>query len=262
MSKGFIKLNRDALELLENDPDAFLLVCQIALRARRINSKFSKEKLQLGEALLGDFETIGLTEQRYRDVKRRLTHGKIATFKGTNKGTIGKLVDNSLCDINLECHNDQINDQKNERITTQQRTKNDPTTTNKEVKKLRSKEELTIVRSPPPTPKSENGGGGGGKRKIAFIYEGSISKKAYAASELSAKHEIPIRPDIIQRWIDDYGIDAVRLQFQATIAAVKKGKQIAGPAAYLSKRLINNHLTLEQQKSGEEYVDRSASAQC
>lgn len=102
VGSGFIKLKREAIELLTDDPDAFLLLTLIALRTKRSDSKIVKCKLKIGEALIGDYKCIGFTEKKYRRAIQKLKEGGLAAFKGTNKGTIATLSDSGLYDINLE----------------------------------------------------------------------------------------------------------------------------------------------------------------
>jgi len=129
MSNGFIKLQRSAQELFENDTDAFLLLTQIAFRALRKNSKYNSQNLQPGQALIGDYKSIGLTEQRYRDTKYRLEYKyKLISFKGTNKGTVATILDTTIYDINCEEENEQDTSYSYATIgTTKERTKNEQT---------------------------------------------------------------------------------------------------------------------------------------
>ncbi len=137
MSNGWIKLQRFAEELLDNDQDSYLLMSQIAFRALRKESIFNKHNLKPGQALIGDYLSCGLSEQRYRDAKTRIEKKyKFATFKGTNKGTIATLLNSEFCDINLESENEQ----KNETRTNRERTENEQRTTKEEEKKLRNEE--------------------------------------------------------------------------------------------------------------------------
>lgn len=80
--------------------------------------------LQAGEALLGDYKKCGFTEQEYRSAKERLAKYGFVTFKATYKGTIAKLADTRVYDVNI----------KGEQHT-EQRTSNGLTTTNKKGKK-------------------------------------------------------------------------------------------------------------------------------
>lgn len=129
-NNGYVKLMRRALDLLEEDPQAFLLISLIALRARWKEKAFNRNGLKIGQALIGDHNTVGLTRQQYRLVMRRLTHGKIATFQGTNKGTIATILDSTIYDINSPSVEPSSEPTKN-----QQRTNQEPLT-----KKVRKKE--------------------------------------------------------------------------------------------------------------------------
>jgi hypothetical protein len=102
--KGFIKFNRtpDATELLKH-PNEFTLLALIATRARRTTT-FSADNLQPGEALIGDYRACGLSESRYRTAKKNLEKWKFITTQATNKGTIARLINSSVFDINAnEC---------------------------------------------------------------------------------------------------------------------------------------------------------------
>ena len=99
MSAGFIKLRRteETLELLK-DHDAFILLTVIALRARRPD-EFNIHNLKSGEALIGDHDRYGLTQQQYRRAMRRLRRWGFATFKPTTHGTVATLVDARVYEI-------------------------------------------------------------------------------------------------------------------------------------------------------------------
>ena len=125
MALGYLKLHRSdqALALLSADPKAFNLLTWIAFRASR----------KTGEALIGDWKVMGATsEAAYRRAKKRLEATGLATFKPTSKGTIAKLVNTQVFDINMIDADDQSDEQPDD-----QRVKN-PTikpTTNKKFKK-------------------------------------------------------------------------------------------------------------------------------
>lgn len=124
---GFVKLNRGEAvrDLIKHYPNAYLLLTQIATRARRTPNQILK--LAIGEALIGDYKECGLTEQKYRTAKEKLEKLNIITTRATNKGTIAKLIDKTIFDINMETGNEQDNRQ----ITDNQRTDNEQITTNK-----------------------------------------------------------------------------------------------------------------------------------
>ena len=121
---SFIKMikSRKTNELIK-DRYAFALLAQIALRAKRTNG-LSVHGLEIGEALIGDYKSIGLTEQKYRTAKAKLKTWEFITTKATNKGTIAKLINLDVFDINEEPVQ-----------RTNQQDSNDPITTNKKEKK-------------------------------------------------------------------------------------------------------------------------------
>jgi hypothetical protein len=80
MSSSFIKLIRSEKSdwLQENYPNAFLLLCLIAKRARRYNGH--PDGLEIGMAYIGDYKKAGIeTEKKYRLAKERLV--KIGSIK-------------------------------------------------------------------------------------------------------------------------------------------------------------------------------------
>jgi hypothetical protein len=98
----FIQLKRtDATNELLKDKNAFVLLTVIALRARR-TAAFNTHNLAVGEALIGDHGNYGMSRQEYRTAKAKLKKWKFATIKTTSKGTIAKLLDNDIYDINAE----------------------------------------------------------------------------------------------------------------------------------------------------------------
>lgn len=87
-------------ELLQ-DPNAFTLLAQIALRAKRTDD-LSIHGVEISEALIGDYRSAGMTEKEYRGAKKRLERLGLASFRGTNRGTIAKLLSPEIFDINPE----------------------------------------------------------------------------------------------------------------------------------------------------------------
>jgi uncharacterized protein YdaU (DUF1376 family) len=119
----------DAIELIHANPWAFVLAYVIAYRSQ-YSDTFNRHNLKLGEALLGDYASIGMTQQQYRTAKAQLAEWRFATFRATNKGTIGKLMDTRLFSVfRLEG-----NDQNNKRVTNEQRTGNERVTTTKNIR--------------------------------------------------------------------------------------------------------------------------------
>lgn len=77
-SVGFIKLSRSERTqwLLENHPNAFLLLTAIALRARRTTN--SPDGYHIGECHIGDYKKCGLpSEKAYRTAKNKLVKLKL-----------------------------------------------------------------------------------------------------------------------------------------------------------------------------------------
>lgn len=133
-NRGFIKfLRSESTRQLMRRPKCFVLLALIAQRARRTGD-LSVSELQVGEALLGDHATIGLTEQEYRTAKRTLERLGLATFMGTSRGTIARLTDTTVFDINAATDNVRSNGQATDR----QRPANERVTTNKNERMRRS----------------------------------------------------------------------------------------------------------------------------
>src|SRR5205807_1422791 len=97
---GFIMFNRtpEAMEILR-EPYAFALLALIAQRARW-RSLLSTDNLEIGEALLGDYENFGMSRAIYRNSIKKLIRWKQITSRTTNKGTIAKLISSLVFDIN------------------------------------------------------------------------------------------------------------------------------------------------------------------
>jgi len=119
-----LKRSDDTLALLSN-PNAFALLTIIAIRARRTDA-FNIHSLKLGEALIGDYKSCGLTRQQYRTALSKLEEWNFIATKATNKGTIATLADARVYDINKTLNNQQDNHQ----ATIKQPTPNQQATTN------------------------------------------------------------------------------------------------------------------------------------
>lgn len=101
-SEGFVKLYREAFDLLKDSRPAFLLLLLIGFRAKRIDPTYSVHKLKVNEAFLGDYEIIGLTRSEYRTAIEKLEKDGLVKFQATPKGTIATLINKALLDINAE----------------------------------------------------------------------------------------------------------------------------------------------------------------
>jgi hypothetical protein len=169
----WLKLYRGRVtEELMAHPWALLLFMQIAIRAQRTNT-FNRYDLDVGEALLGDYKSLKMTEGQYRAAKKFLEKHSFATFRGTNRGTIAKLINTDIFDPNLE-NEDELN---NEQTTAQQQTDNEPTTTTNNVKKENNS------KNGKRPPNSSNGGMG---RIISL--EKAINRKMQEAEEYKNRH--------------------------------------------------------------------------
>lgn len=133
-----LKRSKETDELLIY-PQGFILYTQIALRARRTDL-FNKYNLKPGEAIIGDFVNIGLTEQQYRTAKIKLQEWGLATFKSTPNGTIATITNSDIYDINI----DEGNGQSNIQATNKQRASNRQVTTNKNNKKKKKENKFNI----------------------------------------------------------------------------------------------------------------------
>ncbi len=100
---GFIKFNRDAesfWKLVQTRHSAFILLCIIAQRAKRVSD--DETGLKTNEAWVGDFERYNSTRSKYRtDLKWLKKLGFITTRKH-DRGTAAKLIDSTIFDINPE----------------------------------------------------------------------------------------------------------------------------------------------------------------
>ena len=102
MDKKFYMAQRSKEnEALMKYPPAYMLLAQIAFRAKRTNG-FDPNGLEVGQAMVGDYRNIGLSEKQYRTAKSKLEKWQFAAFKGTPFGTIATLTSTAVYDINEE----------------------------------------------------------------------------------------------------------------------------------------------------------------
>lgn len=110
---SYIKLLRGstALEDMARNGhyEEIVLLMFIAKRARRTPCRITG--LDIGEAMIGDFKNYGMTERKYRTAKNNLEKWGFSTFKTTNKGTVAKLIDSTIYDINAEDSDGRIDEQ-------------------------------------------------------------------------------------------------------------------------------------------------------
>jgi hypothetical protein len=162
MSERFIKFipSEKSLHLVSNHPNAFILLTFIATRARRENGH--PDGLTVGQCRIGDHENMGLSRQEYRTalsililknliekVETCRTRQK-STTGSTTIGTLVRICDNTIYDINLN----DTNQRPNHRPTTDQ----PPTNHEQErIRKKKKEEEKHIPLTPlsPDPPKIE-----------------------------------------------------------------------------------------------------------
>lgn len=122
-TERFIKYipNERSLSLLAKYPNAFLLLVLVASRVRRTADPLGER--QIGEAYIGDWESCGLTRQKYRTALKILCDKQIleivvnkklvakSTTKATTNGTVVKLISSDIWDLNINTINHQINHQ-------------------------------------------------------------------------------------------------------------------------------------------------------
>jgi hypothetical protein len=110
-NNSFIMLKRSqtTLELMK-DPNCWVLLSQIAYRAMRTNN-YNIYNLKKCQALVGDIESIGLTQAEYRTALKKLVKWKFITTERTNKGTIATLINTDIFDINAEKDDNQSENQ-------------------------------------------------------------------------------------------------------------------------------------------------------
>lgn len=115
--------------LIENHPMAFLLLSQIARRAKWKDCPITK--LKSGQAFIGDWKKAGIhSEMAYRHAKTVLETCKLATFRGTNKGTVASLTTTGIFSVSAEQRNGPRNSPITDQGTGQQQASNRPATTN------------------------------------------------------------------------------------------------------------------------------------
>ena len=110
---GYIKFNRgpETNKLLRH-PNAFVTLTLIALRARRTKDDAGKDDVEVGEALIGDWDSIGLTRGEGRTALNKLEKLNLITKRTTSKGTIAKVISTGVYDINLESNSQQLSQQQ------------------------------------------------------------------------------------------------------------------------------------------------------
>lgn len=119
-----IRNSKNAEELIKRRPTAFALLYLIASRAKRSNDSNFLD-LEIGEALIGDFKSYGVrSRQVYRSDLELLKSHQFLTIRTTNRGTIAKLIDTSIFDINPDTNQPSPQPSINHQATTNKNDKN------------------------------------------------------------------------------------------------------------------------------------------
>lgn len=117
-TRPYVKLIRstETQELMKYPP-AFMLLCQIALRAKRTDD-YNLHGLSVGQALIGDYKSLGLTHRQYRTAIDKLKTGQFIATQTTSKGTIATLISTVVLDINEEVKGQAKRQSKDKQTTT------------------------------------------------------------------------------------------------------------------------------------------------
>lgn len=111
---------------------SYILLDFIAHHARREPNKILN--LEIGEVFLGKdlvWRELKITAREYRTAKNNLEKWNLVTFESTNNGTVAKLIDKSIFDINVFQDDKQADKEK----TTLRQTSDKLETTNNNDKK-------------------------------------------------------------------------------------------------------------------------------
>lgn len=126
-------MRTEEADFLDNHPIANHVLNVIARRARRTPCKLNK--LEIGECFIGH-KGLGITERQYRTAKKQLSEWTLVEFKRgrktTDKGTVAKLLDSRVYDINAT--------EDDGRVTEERRKNDGKETTNKECNKEKNEE--------------------------------------------------------------------------------------------------------------------------
>jgi len=147
---GFFKVMRsESTVALLRDPNAFMLLFQIAMRARRTDA-LNLHGLGMGEALIGDHESIGLTRGQYRQALKRLERYGEITTRATSRGTIARIEKTDVFDINIQ----ESCQPASQPAASGQPSRNQETAANKKEKKEENKEKEKAVQESGRKPES------------------------------------------------------------------------------------------------------------
>ncbi len=197
----WIKIKEQAEELIYSDPDVFLIMSLLMFEARKnIKSKYTRKKLPPGQALIT--RPSHMSDRRWRDAKDRIEHEYLfATFKGTNKGTVGSLTNTEFCDLNIIIKDEQNDEPR----TNKGRTKDEPaqeTFSEHTYKKIEEDKNLSYLSVKNFKSKfNEN---------WATIAEQEIPNSKFVGTELEKLVAIYKMPENkVREWLDFHSIDYI-----------------------------------------------------
>lgn len=235
--------SRDHEELLRR-PNEYALLSLIAYRARRTNG-FSVDNLRPGEALIGDYEACGLTRRKYRTALENLKKWGFLTIKPTNKGTIARLINSNIFDINPE----RCGHQTDHRPTIDRPSTDHRPATNKNVKNERNTA-ISVVPTPsttfpdpdpePPTTEKTTEPEKPRSNHYSAKLNGDLRERIKDAGlmllTLCARQGVQFNPFAwVQKKIDAHGNpNAIVLCLERLVAKMKK-ETVANPWGYCDK---------------------------
>ncbi|MDY0211732.1 MAG: hypothetical protein RBR06_01855 [Desulfuromonadaceae bacterium] len=169
------KGNEDLWSFLLYRPNSHALFALMAHRARRAPGidKKSGTFLEAGECFLGAQDAkvnLNLSDQQYRTAKKQLEESRLATFKATKRGTIGKITNSLIYNINEVGGNGVDSKDENRPPIDPPQGSRRPPTTNKNVNKDNKEkecEEPSSEQNPESSDQSQNRGQGGAHEQPA-----------------------------------------------------------------------------------------------
>lgn len=271
MNNGFIKFARDSAEadfLQEYSPNAFLLLCLIARRARRFSG--SSDGLNIGEAHIGDYKKAGIeTRKKYRVALSTLVqrgHVKIAETcrtrkakklggvdKGwpkraterateratdlTTKGTKVLLLKSDIWDINSEIEGHQKGDLEGDRRATEgPRTKKEKNERKEKEKNIQKEKVVVLVKEAVP--------------KIAFREQVLLTQEEFdKLTALHGKESLDEMLDVLNSYKGQHG-----KKYKSDYHTMLKGGWVAKKVE--QEKNDKGNKTGSQQRFGR-FIDRS-----
>ena len=132
---GWFKVHRsnEFRYLMKHQPNAFVLLCLIASRARYHDEK-GDDSLQINEAYIGDHDSCGLTRGEYRTAIKVLEAREHIITRRVRRGFIAKLISNDVFEATNEMTSKSTN--LNESKTSNIKSHNGPELIGESIKKL------------------------------------------------------------------------------------------------------------------------------